>query len=41
MPDELRTFKEAAAAQETAQQARLADAESFEDVTVAARFISR
>jgi hypothetical protein len=38
MPDKPRTFKEAAAAQDPAEQARLAKAESFEDVTVSNPF---
>ncbi len=31
MPDKLRTFKETVAAQEPAEQARLANSESFDD----------
>ncbi len=34
MPDKPRRFKEAAAAQNPGEQARFADAEAFEDVTV-------
>jgi hypothetical protein len=38
MPDKPRTLKETIAAQEPAEQARLANAESFEDVTVSNPF---
>jgi hypothetical protein len=38
MPDKPRTFKETVAAQEPAEQLRLANAESFEDVTVSSPF---
>ena len=38
MPNKPRSFKELVAAQPPAEQARLADAESFEDVTVSSPF---
>jgi hypothetical protein len=38
MADKPRTFKEVAAAQEPAERARLANAESFKDVTVSSPF---
>jgi hypothetical protein len=38
MPDKPRSFKETVAAQEPADRARLANAESFEDVTVSSPF---
>jgi hypothetical protein len=38
MPDKPRTLKETIAAQEPAEQARLANAESFDDVTVSSPF---
>ena len=38
MPDKPRTFKETVAAQEPAEQARLANSESFDDVAVSNPF---
>jgi hypothetical protein len=38
MPDKPRSFKEAAVAQGPADRARLADSESFDDVTVSSPF---
>ena len=38
MPNKPRSFKEVVAAQDPAEQARLANAESFEDVTVSNPF---